>query len=102
MNVNVLERPDARQDVKLTTVDCDIHPGMVSGAELAPFLPQRWRDHMKTYGALLRGGLSESPVTHFRMAPDTARADAFPPNGGPPGSDLAFMRELHLDANGIQ
>jgi uncharacterized protein len=31
-----------------------------------------------------------------------ARADAWPPGGGLPGSDLEFMRAQHLDANGVE
>ena len=41
-------------------------------------------------------------MAYPRMAPDTARGDAWPPNGGPPGSDLDFMRKQHLDANNIE
>ena len=36
------------------------------------------------------------------MQPATSREDTWPPNGGPPGSDLDFMREQHLDANSVE
>jgi len=86
---------------RLSVVDCDIHPAFKSGADLYPFLSERWRKHWATFGHHLRQGLS-STLAHPRMSPGVARADAWPPNGGPPGSDLAFMREHHLDANGIE
>jgi predicted TIM-barrel fold metal-dependent hydrolase len=37
-----------------------------------------------------------------RMQPAPARADSWPPNGGPPGCDLDFMREQHLGPNGVE
>jgi predicted TIM-barrel fold metal-dependent hydrolase len=101
MNVSVLER-EVRRAAKLVNVDCDIHPGMASTAELFPYMSERWRRHLQSYGPLLRGGLAEIPTTHFRMVPGAARADSRPPKGGPPGSDLDFMREQHLDPNGIE
>src|SRR6516162_2397667 len=36
------------------------------------------------------------PSLHPRSSPLIARRDAWP-TGGPPGSDLAFMRKQHLD-----
>ena len=84
---------------RLSVVDCDIHPQFASKDELLQFLPERWQDYMKTYGGLYRQALADT-LSHPRMAPDVARNDAWPPKG-PPGSDLAFMREQHLDANNI-
>ena len=37
-----------------------------------------------------------------RSAPLLSRRDAWPPTGGPPGSDLAFMRQQHLDALNVE
>ena len=42
-----------------------------------------------------------SGTQYPKSAPATARRDAWPPAGGPPGSDLGFMREQLLDANDI-
>ena len=81
-------------------IDCDIHPIFASGAEILPFLPERWREHTKIFGGLYRQALADT-LSHPRMSPDVARADAFPPNGGPAGSDLGFMREQLLDAYGF-
>ena len=33
-----------------------------------------------------------------KASPSAARTDSWPPTGGPPGSDLAFLREQLLDA----
>lgn len=93
-------RPAEKANEKLRIIDCDIHPSMKTPAELSPFLSARWQKHMATYGNGIRQGLSET-LSHPRMSPEVARADAWPPSGGPPGSDVDFMRKHHLDANGI-
>jgi predicted TIM-barrel fold metal-dependent hydrolase len=65
---------------------------------LHPWLPERWRKHLAEYGAQAR--LPFSTGTQYpKAAPATARRDAWPPAGGPPGSDLAFMQTQLLDAN---
>jgi predicted TIM-barrel fold metal-dependent hydrolase len=101
MNIAVQENTLTRQATRLSVVDCDIHPQMRSGADLLPFLPERWRKHMQTYSSHLRQALSET-LAYPRMTPDVARRDAWPPNGAPPGSDLDFMRAQHLDLNGVE
>jgi uncharacterized protein len=94
----VLDRPrDAA--TRLSVVDCDIHPTLRAESDILPFLPQRWREHMKEYRRHVRQGLHGS-LTHPRM--QVNRIDAVPPSGGPPGSDVAFMREQHLDPNGVE
>ena len=65
-----------------------------------PFLPERWREHMATFGEHLRNGLS-GQLPFPRMTAAGMRVDAFPEQG-PPGSDLALMRRQHLDANGVE
>jgi uncharacterized protein len=79
-------------------IDCDIHPTTRNRSELHPWLPERWRKHLAEYGAQAR--LPFSTGTQYpKAAPATARRDAWPPAGGPPGSDLAFMQTQLLDAN---
>jgi predicted TIM-barrel fold metal-dependent hydrolase len=98
------ERPRHRtgaQRTQLRVIDCDIHPAMTSWTEVHPYLERRWIDHLMTYGSHLRHAFSEA-LSHPRMSPDAARVDAYPEEGGPPGSSLALMREQHLDANGIE
>ena len=36
------------------------------------------------------------------LAPLISRRDAWPPTGGPPGSDLAFMQKQHLDPYNVE
>jgi uncharacterized protein len=79
-------------------IDCDIHPTTRNRSELHPWLPERWRKHLAEYGAQAR--LPFSTGTQYpKAAPATARRDAWPPAGGPPGSDLAFMQTQLLDTN---
>jgi uncharacterized protein len=85
---------------RLAIVDCDIHPAFRTPKDLLPFLPERWRDHMATFGEHLRHGLS-GQLPYPRMTAAGMRGDAFPEEG-PPGSDLALMRSQHLDANGVE
>jgi predicted TIM-barrel fold metal-dependent hydrolase len=104
MSDTVLERgrtqsPDTQTDVGI--VDCDIHPYVAAPAELGAYLPERWRKHLAEYGAR-----SAQPflgaLPYARMTPGNGmRLDAWPPGGGPPASDLAFLREQLLDPLGI-
>ena len=83
---------------RLGIVDCDIHPAQSTPTELHPFLPERWRTQLLRYGARVPqpfgGGLP-----YPRMTPGNGmRMDSWPPEGGPPASDLSFLREQLLDA----
>ena len=89
----MVERP-ARTTT--ATIDCDIHP-MPTAGMLAPYLPARWREHQQTTGTRFRPG-----YLYPKGAPHAARTDAWPPAGGPPGSDLAFLRRQLLDLHGIE
>ena len=86
---------------RLAIVDCDIHPTHKSPAALRPYLSERWQEHAKTYGAHIRQGLN-GQLTHPRMQAAGQRVDAYPADGGPPGSDLPLMRTQHLDRNGVE
>ncbi len=86
---------------KLQVIDCDIHPAMTSWKEIHPYLEKRWIDHLAVYGSHLRHAFSEA-LSHPRMSPDAARVDAYPEEGGPPGSSLDLMRRQHLDPNGVE
>jgi uncharacterized protein len=99
MNIAVREA-NVEQTTRLAIVDCDIHPNLRATSDLKPFLASRWQHHLETYGSNLRQALSET-LAYPRITPDVARRDAWPPDGGPPGSDLVFMREQHLDPNGV-
>ncbi len=88
--------PAARGRAATTIVDADIHPYLHSEAVLAKYLPARWRQHHEEYGQRGYGGLF-----YPFMSPNAARADSWPPTGGPPGSDPAFLRRQLLDEWGI-
>ena len=53
MNIPVREITAAQ---KLAIVDCDIHPVQRAKSDLAPFMSQRWREHMATFGGHIRQG----------------------------------------------
>lgn len=103
MTVQLLERDaaEAPAEAGLAIADCDIHPSPKSPKELYPFLEARWQRHLETYGALPRQGYQVGPA-YPKGQPDAARRDAYPPGGGKPGSDLAFMRAHHLDPNNVR
>ena len=97
---DVIDRPILEKEstaaTRLRIIDCDVHPSLRSRADLNEFLPKRWQEHMKTYGDHLRTPyIGTTPYP--RSSPLICRRDAWPPTGGPPGSDLAFMRKQHLD-----
>lgn len=98
MTATTIERQNAAA-VQLGVVDCDIHPTFRAESQILPFLPQRWREHMQTYRRNVRQGL-HGTLTHPRM--QVNRIDAVTPGGGPPGSDVDFMRAQHLDPNGVE
>ena len=91
----VLERRPETQ-AKVGIIDCDIHPYLRTPRDLDPFLSARWRKHIAEYGAPGHGPFAFRN-TYPRFMPNTARRDAWPPSGAPPGGDLDFMREQHLD-----
>jgi predicted TIM-barrel fold metal-dependent hydrolase len=96
----VLERRPETQ-VKAGIIDSDIHPYLRTPRDLDPYLPARWRKHLAEYGAPGHGPFVFRN-TYPRFMPNTARRDAWPPSGAPPGGDLDFMRAQHLDPNGIE
>jgi predicted TIM-barrel fold metal-dependent hydrolase len=97
-----LPRPDAEKPARARqkVVDCDIHPAYASEAEMLSYLPVRWRDHVRDFGLFsanpLYGALPYPRMNHG------VRRDAYPPAGGPPASDLAFLQEQLLDAHDIE
>jgi len=97
MNITVRQRTASQ---RLAIVDCDIHPAFRSPAELHPFLPARWREHLTTFGEHVRHGLT-GQLPYPRMMAAGMRMDSFPEQG-PPGSDLDLMRAQHLDPNGVE
>ncbi len=100
MSEMLLERAPG-QASRLGVIDCDIHPMLRSRKALYPYLPQRWRDHLNSYGPRTRQPFLGS-APYPKITPALSRLDSWPPGGGPPGSDLDFMRRQHLDPLNIE
>ncbi len=108
MNVDVLNRSGTAPEAvsKPAIADGDIHPrppgvgiGGVSKA-LYPYLSKQWREHVEAFGITYRQPW-EKGSAYPKGQPQAARRDAWTPGGGSPGSDLAFMRQQHLDPNNV-
>jgi predicted TIM-barrel fold metal-dependent hydrolase len=108
MTVDVLNRSgvEPASASKLAIADGDIHPrppgvgiGGVSKA-LYPYMTKQWREHVEAFGITYRQPW-EKGSAYPKGQPQAARRDAWTPGGGSPGSDLAFMRQQHLDPNNV-
>ena len=71
-------------------IDCDFHNELDSIKDLYPYLSQRWRDHIETFG------LQRPTGGYFPRFMDH-REDARPPSGRRSGSEVAFSRSDFLD-----
>ena len=100
MSDMVLERAP-QQTARLGVIDCDIHPLLRSRKALYPYLAKRWQDVLDTYGPRTCQPFLNS-AAYPKSQPALSRLDSWPPTGGPPGSDLAFMRAQHLDPLDIE
>jgi predicted TIM-barrel fold metal-dependent hydrolase len=90
---------DRANATRLAIVDCDIHPKS-SLEDLRPYLSNRWWDHLQTYGNRMHHGYVKG-YPYPKMQPLASRRDSWPPTGGLPASDLAFMQKQHLDFYGV-
>jgi len=75
-------------------IDCDHHNELDSDADIYPYLPQRWLEHVKTYG--LRGAAGGY---YPRFMPH--REDARPPSGRKSGSEARFSVKHFLDPENV-
>ena len=83
----------ARRREEPRIIDADAHNYMNSIADLLPYMPERWRTYVRS------SGMQMPPVSHLpKLYELAARRDAWPPDGGKPGSNPDFMREQLLDA----
>jgi uncharacterized protein len=73
-------------------VDCDVH-NKIDPMRLAAHLPERWRKKFLRYGT--RAGAT---ANFTRPRAQGAITNSWPPSGGVPGSDRAFMVEQLLEA----
>ena len=85
-----LERTTRQARTKPAIIDCDIHNELDSERDLYPFLSDRWRNHLMTYGMHAPSGAYYPRFTN-------RRADAFPPSGRGAGSECAFTSVQLLD-----
>jgi predicted TIM-barrel fold metal-dependent hydrolase len=86
---------------KLKVIDCDIHHALHSPKDLHPYLSRRWQHHLDSYGHRHTVPfIGSSPYP--KAAPALSRTDSWPPTGGPPGSDLAFLQEQLLDRYNVE
>jgi uncharacterized protein len=83
-------------------IDADVHNNYPSLSALIPYLSRRWVRHVETIGLRTAVPYAKNATTFFKLAPAISRRDTWPPSGGPPGSDLAFMREQLLDGMNVR
>jgi len=81
-------------------IDCDVHHARATDEELLPYLSRGWRDYIAN-----RGPAGIMPLTVQDGLPNPhgfMRADTFPPDGGPPGSDYETLRRQVLERGDIR
>jgi len=93
--------PEVTAASKVGIGDGDIHPARKGPKDFHPWLAKRWQDHINEYGSPGRQGWQVGPA-YPKSQPNASRRDAYPPEGGRPGSSLEFMQRQHLDANNIE
>ena len=81
-------KPETTRAVRPTLVDGDIHTTFASAAIAKKYLSPTWHEYHDRYSKWSYDGSNYPKDT-----PNAARHDAFPPEGGPPGSSLPFLRE---------
>ena len=96
--VAVINDTQTKAKSKFAVIDCDIHNAPASAAEVSKYLSARWRRYSETYGSRPQYPGAGYP----RLHPSASRDDSWPPDGGRPGSDLAFMQQQLLDEWGIE
>jgi predicted TIM-barrel fold metal-dependent hydrolase len=101
MSSSTLTRPLTEPASRLRVIDCDVHPVPRDRGEIGRYLPRAWQEHWRVYGHRLRQPFLDS-MPYPKAAPALSRRDAWPPGGGPPGSDLDFVRAQHLDPHGLE
>ena len=100
MNVSIEGLRELASPTPTEIVDCDVHPTFRSTAEVKHYLPAQWHEHIDQFGLRQRQPFATDHA-YPRASPHLARRDAFPPGGGPPGSDLHFLQKQLLDECGI-
>jgi predicted TIM-barrel fold metal-dependent hydrolase len=83
---------ELKRRTRTAVIDCDIHTAPKNEKVLGKYMSERWRRHHETFG-----GRGHSGAYYPRANMNAARTDSWPRGGGPPGSDLDFLREQLID-----
>jgi uncharacterized protein len=78
-------------------IDCDIHQQTTGPQDLFPYLSKAYQERIRLFGT----GLSQR-VGYPNGGDRGGRADAWPADGRPWGSDLKMMQEQHLDYYNVE
>ncbi len=78
-------------------IDSDLHQTTRSQKDLYPYLSRAHQERIDLFGT----GLSQR-VGYPNGGDRGSRADSWPADGGPAGSDLDLMREQHLDRYNVE
>src|SRR5262245_46618554 len=78
-------------------IDCDLHNTVPSVEALLPYLSAHWRETISQ--SAFKGPVD---TAYPPGAPTSAQPGTTPPDGSPPGSSLALLREQALDAWGTE
>jgi len=75
-------------------IDTDVHQTFREWSDLQPYLQEPWRSRVLEAGSRVGGLGYLSPAGHRRK-------DAYPPNGGPPGSDPDLLIQQLVHDNNV-
>jgi predicted TIM-barrel fold metal-dependent hydrolase len=93
------DRPEPGKEARTAIIDGDFHPAVRHIKDLKPYLPAHAWEVLSTYGMRRRHGMGYEPYP--KSAPNACRRDAWPEEGGRPGSSLALIQRQYLDAYGV-
>ena len=91
------KRPSRRARLDTAIIDTDVHIYFPSPDVLRSYLSERWQAYHRTIGQRGYEGCN-----YPRAMPNAARHDAWPEDGTPPGSNLAFLQAQLMDEWGME
>ena len=103
MNVQVRPSPHRRRPrSRLAIADCDIHPAGAAPTRLDPWLPQRWREHMRHLRRRPAAGHGTTGRPTRRASRTPRAATPIRPRAGGRAAASSFMQAQHLDPNNVE
>jgi predicted TIM-barrel fold metal-dependent hydrolase len=96
---DTVDRPERGTKPSLAIIDGDFHPGLRRLSDLKPYMSAHAWELASTYGLRRRHGMGYEPYP--KSAPLACRRDAWPKDGGRPGSNLELIQRQFLDAYGV-